>query len=110
MFSRVKLVEPLGYLDFVNCMANAALVVTDSGGIQEETTILKVPCLTLRKNTERPATIDFGTNQLVPLETPVIIETAQKTLGAPVADRTPELWDGQASVRIAEHLLSHFSS
>ena len=96
---------PLGYLDFVNCMANAAAVLTDSGGIQEETTILGVPCLTLRENTERPATIESGTNQLVSLSDGSLsqaIRAAQQRDGLLSA---PEKWDGNAGVRIAQHLL-----
>ena len=61
----MKLIEPLGYLDFLQCMDNARLVITDSGGIQEETTVLGVPCVTTRDNTERPVTVDQGTNVVV---------------------------------------------
>lgn len=101
------LIEPVGYLDFLKLTANAALVLTDSGGIQEETTILGVPCLTLRENTERPVTITEGTNQLVKLTTDAIL-TAYNTLKAndfSVAGRIPTFWDGKAAVRIAEVLM-----
>ncbi len=108
-FANVKLLDPLGYLDFVNCMANARLVLTDSGGIQEETTILEVPCLTLRENTERPATITDGTNQLVALDTRSIVDTVRNNIDNTPTGRRPELWDGQASQRIADHLLQTYT-
>ena len=102
---RLKLVEPLGYLDFLKLTANAAVVLTDSGGIQEETTILGVSCLTLRENTERPVTISHGTNQLVGTDTSKIINAyrtarEKKITNPPV----PEKWDGRAAERIAEIL------
>ncbi len=101
--SALKLIEPLGYLDFLKLLANAGIVLTDSGGIQEETTILSVPCLTLRENTERPVTLTEGTNRLVGLD-------PQRILGAyrelrdtpPSARRRPALWDGSAAERIAD--------
>ncbi len=97
--------EPLGYLDFMKLLAEARLVLTDSGGIQEETTVLGVPCLTLRNNTERPITIDQGTNHLVGLDPDRIVATALQTLAqGQVARRIPELWDGQASRRIVDIL------
>ena len=93
--------EPLGYLDFLRLMAEARLVLTDSGGIQEETTILKVPCLTLRENTERPVTVEVGCNQLVGTD-PARIEVAfRQVMAVPkFTCRTPELWDGRAAERI----------
>jgi UDP-N-acetylglucosamine 2-epimerase (non-hydrolysing) len=101
----VALCEPLGYLDFLGLMAKARLVLTDSGGIQEETTVLGVPCLTLRKNTERPVTITEGTNQLVdPKDLPAIMAAVDQVLAAEQpasgAARRPELWDGSAGNRI----------
>ena len=101
----VILTEPLGYLDFMKLMAHARLVLTDSGGIQEETTVLGVPCLTLRANTERPITCEEGTNQLVGLD-PAAIETAAlATLERPRgASRVPALWDGGAAKRIVDVL------
>jgi UDP-N-acetylglucosamine 2-epimerase (non-hydrolysing) len=101
----VALCEPLGYLDFLGLMAKARLVLTDSGGIQEETTVLGVPCLTLRKNTERPVTITEGTNQLVdPKDLPAIMAAVDQVLAAERpgsgAARRPELWDGSAGDRI----------
>lgn len=98
----LKLVEPLGYLDFLCLTANAAVVITDSGGIQEETTILGVDCLTVRENTERPATITDGTNELVGTDPARILSAYRKRRAAPGGTgRTPEKWDGQAAERIA---------
>ena len=101
----IRLVEPLGYLDFLALQAGARLVLTDSGGIQEETTVLGVPCLTLRDNTERPITITEGTNQLVGRDPERIRAAALATLESPPAPRRPELWDGHAADRIADALL-----
>lgn len=105
----VHLLEPLGYLEFLNLMENAALVITDSGGIQEETTYLRVPCLTFRPSTERPITIDYGTNQLVADMNP---DTAGQMAAAILAGQTrsgqtPPLWDGHTAERIA-HLISQY--
>jgi UDP-N-acetylglucosamine 2-epimerase (non-hydrolysing) len=101
--------QPLGYLDFLKLMDQAALVMTDSGGIQEETTILGVPCLTLRQSTERPATITHGTNFLAPPDTPSILRAyADRMAYKPDPGRKPKLWDGHAAERIAE-LLIHCS-
>jgi UDP-N-acetylglucosamine 2-epimerase (non-hydrolysing) len=95
------LTPPLGYLDFLKLMASARLVLTDSGGIQEETTILQVPCLTLRENTERPVTIAMGTNRLAGTAPEKIVAAAREALEAPAAtSRAPELWDGRAAARI----------
>jgi len=94
--------DPLGYLEFLSLMADARLVLTDSGGIQEETTVLGVPCLTLRRNTERPVTVEQGTNVLVGNSREAIVAAADKALaGAALHARVPELWDGKASERIA---------
>ena len=101
----LRLVEPLGYLDFVKLMANARVVVTDSGGVQEETTILDVPCLTLRDNTERPITVELGTNRLVGTEAEVVLEGFHSTLATPrVTRERPPYWDGLAGSRVAEVL------
>ncbi len=95
------LTPPLGYLDFLKLMSAARLVLTDSGGIQEETTILQVPCLTLRENTERPVTIERGTNRLVGTAPEAIVTAAREAIAAPAgASQTPDLWDGQAAGRI----------
>jgi UDP-N-acetylglucosamine 2-epimerase (non-hydrolysing) len=98
-------VEPLGYLDFLRLMAEAGVVLTDSGGIQEETTILSVPCLTLRANTERPITIEMGTNRLVGSDPERIRREALAAVKEPRPTGTrPPLWDGKAGERIAEHI------
>lgn len=98
----LKLLDPLGYIDFLKLTANAAVVLTDSGGIQEETTILGVPCLTLRENTERPVTITEGTNQLVGMDPGRLLDAYRKIRNSPpAAARRPEKWDGQAAQRIA---------
>src|SRR5262245_18655549 len=95
--SRMRLVEPLGYLDFLHLTANARAVLTDSGGVQEETTILDVPCLTLRRNTERPVTLTHGTNRLVDPERAAILGAwADLKAGRWQRGVTPELWDGKA--------------
>ena len=99
---RLMMLDPLGYLEFLSLMADARLVLTDSGGIQEETTVLGVPCLTLRRNTERPVTVEQGTNVLVGNSREAIVAAADKALaGAALHARVPELWDGKASERIA---------
>ncbi len=105
----LKLIEPIGYLDFVKAMEKARLVITDSGGIQEETTVLGVPCLTARRNTERPITVDMGTNRLVGTEGSVILEAAREALGDETAEHSiPPLWDGKTAGRIADVLEKHF--
>jgi UDP-N-acetylglucosamine 2-epimerase (non-hydrolysing) len=97
--------EPLGYLDFIKLLAEARLVLTDSGGIQEETTVLGVPCLTLRTNTERPITVEQGTNQLVGLDPERIVAASLEVLERPSrAARIPDLWDGRAAGRILDIL------
>lgn len=98
-------VGPLGYLDFLRLQSDAKLVLTDSGGIQEETTILGVPCLTLRDNTERPITIEQGTNKLVGTKPEAVLEAVNQVLaGPPPIPRTPALWDGRAAERIADEI------
>jgi len=97
----LRLVEPLGYLEFLDLMIHARVVLTDSGGIQEETTILGIPCLTLRENTERPVTITEGTNTLVGSDPVRIVDGVRRILaGESKAGRIPELWDGRAAGRI----------
>ncbi len=101
------LTEPLGYLEFMKLVQNARLVLTDSGGIQEETTFLGVPCLTLRHNTERPCTVQQGTNVLVGDDPARIVAAAEQALGEPARiSRIPPLWDGRASQRILDVLQS----
>jgi UDP-N-acetylglucosamine 2-epimerase (non-hydrolysing) len=104
--SSLRLVAPLPYLDFVQLMANARCVLTDSGGIQEETTALGVPCLTLRENTERPVTVTRGTNRIVGVA-PAAIFSAWRDVaeGRWPAGEQPELWDGKAAERIVRVLL-----
>jgi UDP-N-acetylglucosamine 2-epimerase (non-hydrolysing) len=103
--SDLRVTEPMGYLEFLNLMANARLVLTDSGGIQEETTILGVPCLTLRENTERPVTVMQGTNRIVGNDPGRIVSEALTILsGMGRAGCVPELWDGRAAERIVEKL------
>lgn len=95
--------EPLGYLDFLKLEMEAGIVITDSGGIQEETTFLQIPCLTLRENTERPITITEGTNQMVKLQTEEIIKAAFNILnGNHKQGIIPKYWDGQTSERIVD--------
>lgn len=99
----LRLCEPLGYLEFLGLTSQARLVLTDSGGLQEETTALGIPCLTIRENTERPVTISEGTNTLVGTSTTRILEAAWAALaGQGKAGRVPALWDGKASERIAQ--------
>lgn len=101
----IRLTEPLGYLAFLDLMRQAKLIVTDSGGIQEETTFLKIPCLTLRENTERPVTIELGTNQLVGMEPEDILGGYKKAMnGYSQNSQLPPLWDGLASQRIVDTL------
>ncbi|MBL8988278.1 MAG: UDP-N-acetylglucosamine 2-epimerase (non-hydrolyzing) [Gemmatimonadetes bacterium] len=103
----VRLLEPLGYLETVGLVDQAALVLTDSGGLQEETTVLGVPCLTARPNTERPVTITEGTNQLVPSNRSAIVAAVEATLGRPRGrePRRPEGWDGRAGERVIDALV-----
>lgn len=104
----LKLTEPLGYLDSLNLLAGATLVLTDSGGVQEETTVLGVPCLTIRENTERPVTITEGTNTLVGTSHAKIVREARKVLaGHGKQGRVPKFWDGQAAERIVQCLVEH---
>ena len=100
-------IDPLGYLDFLKLWSNSLLVLTDSGGLQEETTTLGIPCLTLRENTERPITILQGTNHLVGLEQERIVTIARKVIRGEFANRgsRPELWDGHAAERIVDVLI-----
>jgi UDP-N-acetylglucosamine 2-epimerase (non-hydrolysing) len=102
---RVAVLEPLGYLEFLDLLAGARLVLTDSGGVQEETTVLRVPCLTLRANTERPVTVDEGTNRVVGTDPAAVVAAAEETLASPPRGRTPDLWDGRAAGRVADHVL-----
>jgi len=109
----IKVIPALGYLDFLGLMSRAKLVLTDSGGIQEETTALGVPCITIRENTERPITIEEGTNRLAGTSKEGILSVFKETLMEENTASVPNLWDGQASVRvmdIVERWLSYISS
>jgi UDP-N-acetylglucosamine 2-epimerase (non-hydrolysing) len=104
--TQLRMIDPAGYLDFMKLTANAKIVLTDSGGIQEETTILKVPCLTLRENTERPITIECGSNQLVGTRPEAILNAYRAVIeGRAKKPATPPLWDGQAAQRIVQILV-----
>ncbi len=102
----LRIIEPLGYLDFLKLQADSRLVLTDSGGIQEETTYLQIPCITMRENTERPATVDIGTNIIAGTDPQKITESALVALdGTGKKGAVPELWDGKTAGRIVEILL-----
>jgi UDP-N-acetylglucosamine 2-epimerase (non-hydrolysing) len=100
----VQLLDPLGYVDFMGLVADAATVLTDSGGVQEETTYLGVPCFTLRDNTERPVTVALGTNTMLGLDPARIAEIPQLLAAPRRGGEIPPLWDGQAAERIADVL------
>ncbi len=103
--ARVVILPPQGYLEMVGLMAGATLVLTDSGGLQEETTALGVPCLTMRENTERPITVEQGTNTMVGRDRNAILHGVAETLaGRGKRGRVPEYWDGRAAERIAADL------
>jgi UDP-N-acetylglucosamine 2-epimerase (non-hydrolysing) len=105
----ILLIDPLGYLDFLRLVSEARFVLTDSGGIQEETTALGIPCLTLRENTERPVTVTQGTNVVVGINGAKILEESLKILdGKPIRGRMPELWDGKSANRILRILSGSF--
>jgi len=101
----VFLTGPVGYLDFLRLTSHARCILTDSGGLQEEACVLRVPCLTLRENTERPATIAAGWNRLVGTDRARIVEEGLRVLSAEVSGTAIPLWDGEASQRIVKHLL-----
>ena len=103
----LRVLDPLGYLDFLNLLEGAAVVVTDSGGIQEETTFLGVPCLTVRESTERPVTVEIGTNRLVTLDAGEIAAAVREMVDSRdvASGRIPPRWDGRAAERIVRVLL-----
>jgi UDP-N-acetylglucosamine 2-epimerase (non-hydrolysing) len=104
---RMRVVPPLGYVEFLSLLRGAAVAVTDSGGVQEETTILGVPCVTLRPNTERPVTITHGTNRLATREhLPQLVEQLLRS-GRPSTWPVPPLWDGKAGERIAATIAAY---
>ncbi len=101
--TNLRLSEPLNYLGFLHLMSEAKVVLTDSGGIQEETTFLKVPCLTIRENTERPSTCEIGSNQLTGTQTQAILEAYHRVVNGTLKNpQIPPLWDGKAAERIVE--------
>ncbi len=100
----LTLTEPLGYIDFLSLTSHARLVLTDSGGLQEETTALGIPCLTLRENTERPITVSHGTNRVVGTQSADILAGYRAALGDGAVHRMPELWDGRTAERIRDVL------
>jgi len=102
---KLKIVTPLGYIDMLSLMANSKFVLTDSGGIQEETTVLKIPCLTLRENTERPITVEIGTNTIVGRDRNEILKQVNKILsGKYKKGKIPKYWDGKTAERIVKFL------
>ncbi len=103
----IRLLEPVGYLASIALQRGARMVLTDSGGIQEETTVLGVPCLTLRENTERPLTVTEGTNRVVGTDPAVILDAVANELANRTPARRPELWDGKAAERIVQAVISH---
>lgn len=104
-YRNLQMTEPMGYLEFIFLVKNAKGVITDSGGITEETTVLGIPCMTLRDNTERPETITRGTNELVGTDPAAVGPVLKRLLnGTWKKGSIPELWDGQAAVRIVNHL------
>jgi len=108
--ANIHCLGPLGYMEMLGLMANARMMLTDSGGIQEETTALGVPCITLRENTERPITVNQGTNTVVGTDSAAILGEVDAVLKeGGKAGRQPELWDGKAAVRIVRHLASWFA-
>lgn len=106
---RIRMIDPLGYLDFLCLMQNAAVVITDSGGIQEETTCLGVPCVTVRQNTERPVTIDVGTNTLAGTSADGIREATRRQLESKREAVVPETWDGRSAERILDVICSELA-
>jgi len=103
--SGLHVVEPFGYLDFLALESQARIVLTDSGGVQEETTALGIPCLTLRDNTERPITVEMGTNQVVGRDPARIAEGVAAALEGGIRGSVPPLWDGRAAERIVDALI-----
>jgi UDP-N-acetylglucosamine 2-epimerase (non-hydrolysing) len=105
----IVLIDPLGYLDFLCLMKHATLVVTDSGGIQEETTILGTPCVTVRENTERPVTVERGTNMIAGTKTETIKDAIRRQMSRKKNADVPKNWDGRAAVRIIDILVRNDS-
>ncbi len=109
-FQRLHIISPLGYLEFNYFVEHAKAVITDSGGITEETTVMGVPCMTLRNNTERPETVEMGTNELLGTNPDAIKPALEKLFAGNWKKGTiPELWDGKAAERIVKHLINHLN-
>jgi UDP-N-acetylglucosamine 2-epimerase (non-hydrolysing) len=107
---KLRFIDPVGYLDFLKLMKYSSIVLTDSGGIQEETTALEIPCVTIRENTERPVTIDIGTNVLAGASRDRIVAEALRLLSrGGKQGRVPDLWDGRAAQRIVDVFEEFFS-
>ena len=105
----IKIIDPIGYIDFMCLQKNARIVITDSGGIQEETTFFGVPCITVRENTERPITISKGTNTLIGTQYDKIPEVILATMNDKTNKQSiPTLWDGKSASRISKILESYF--
>ena len=103
----IRILEPLGYLDFLALTSQSKVIVTDSGGLQEESTALNIPCLTMRENTERPITVTQGTSTLCGSDPKILDQNLRAVLdGSYKAGQCPELWDGKAAERIATELMS----
>ncbi len=107
MKSGIIVIEPLGYLEFLSLLTRASIVLTDSGGIQEETTVLGIPCLTMRNNTERPVTIEMGTNSIVGRKKEGILEGFFLAVKESRKTRRPKLWDGETGKRIEKILVEY---
>lgn len=105
----VMLTEPLGYIDFLSLTSNARVILTDSGGLQEESTALGIPCLTLRENTERPATVDQGTNRIVGMRRDAILQAFDDAMSGRIEQRRPPLWDGKTAARAATVLTDYLA-
>ncbi|HSG28046.1 MAG TPA: UDP-N-acetylglucosamine 2-epimerase, partial [Candidatus Krumholzibacterium sp.] len=105
----LRLIDPVGYIDFLRLMRSARMVITDSGGIQEETTVLGIPCVTVRENTERPITIEVGTNVLAGTDPARVEKEAVRILEEGIGEHgIPPLWDGKTAGRIADVLEREF--
>ena len=107
--TELRLIDPLGYIDFLCLQKNARVVLTDSGGIQEETTVLGIPCLTLRDSTERPITVTHGTNTVVGLNPGRVVDLLGGVSQAKTVTDRPAKWDGRAAERIVRHLMEYFN-